>query len=84
VFLAGVSVPDRLVLKVASRLHIAGFNDIGGRLEAAVDTAAQLLALSVFDRDTILGTLIDCPPGLGELRATLLQQKAWRAREGTN
>jgi hypothetical protein len=41
-----------------------------------------MLALTIVDRDDILQVLVDCPDGLCELRAVLLKQQEWRAREG--
>ena len=42
-----------------------------------------MLALSIAHRDDILQVLVDCPEGLCELRAVLLQQQARRDREGS-
>jgi hypothetical protein len=41
-----------------------------------------VLALSIAHRDDLLRALVGCPEGLCELRAVLLQQQAWRGREG--
>ena len=43
---------------------------------------ARLLGLSTAERDEILAVLVDCPDGLGELRAVLVQQHEWRRCEG--
>ena len=80
--LAGVPVPDRLVLQLAGHLRAAGSHSIATRLEHACDTHVKLFALLIAERRSILAVLADCPPGLGELRAVLLQEHAWRAREG--
>jgi hypothetical protein len=80
--LAGVPVPDRLVLQLAGHLRAAGSHSIATRLEHACDTHVKLLALLIGERRSILAVLADCPPGLGELRAVLLQEHAWRVREG--
>ena len=80
--LAGITVPDRHVIEFAQMLRAAGSDDTAARLESGYEHQAKLLALSVEERDEILGVLVDCPDGLGELRATLLQQHEWRRREG--
>jgi hypothetical protein len=80
--LAGVPVPDRLVLTLTSKLRDAGLDDTAQRLEIAREHETKVLALEIPQRDDILKVLADCPPGLGELRAVLLQQQAWREREG--
>ena len=80
--LAGVPVPDRLVLTIARNLRHAGLDATAGRLENGYDTETKVLALSIAERDDILHVLVDCPEGLGELRAVLIQEHAWRVREG--
>ena len=52
------------------------------RLETACNEEIEVLALTVAERGDILQGLVDCPPGLGELRAVLLQDEAWRVRDG--
>ena len=80
--LAGIAVADRHVIEVARMLRDAGSDDTAARLESGYEHQARLLALSVEEPDEILGVLVDCPDGLGELRAVLLQQHEWRRREG--
>ena len=80
--LAGIAVADRHVIELAGMLREAGSDDTAARLESGYEHQARLLALSVDERDEILGVLVDCPDGLGELRAVLLQQHEWRRREG--
>jgi hypothetical protein len=80
--LAGVPVPDRLVLTLAHLLRDAELYMSADRLETACNEETEALALTVAERDDILRVLVDCPPGLGELRAVLLQEEAWRSREG--
>jgi hypothetical protein len=42
-----------------------------------------VLALDRDDREGLLRVMEDwCPPELGELRASILQQAAWRRAEG--
>ena len=55
---------------------------IAERLERAYDRQARIVALDIPDREPILRVLEDCPEGLVELRATLLQEHVWRKREG--
>ncbi len=80
--LAGLNVVDRYVLELARMLRKAGCDDTAARLESGYEHQAKLLALSVEERDEILGVLVDCPDGLRELRAVLLQQHEWRVRQG--
>ena len=41
-----------------------------------------MLGLSIAERDEILAALGDCPEGLSELREALVQEAAWRDRDG--
>ena len=82
--LAGVEVEDWHVPGIARLLRQRGRESTAARLDDAYDRKAQVLALSLLERDHILTALIDCPDGLGELRATLLQQRLWRRAEGLN
>ena len=52
------------------------------RLERAYDREARIVALDMPDREAILRVLEECPEGLLELRATLLQERVWLQREG--
>jgi hypothetical protein len=54
-------------------LRNAGCDDTATRLESGYEHQARLLALWTAERDEILAVLVDCPEGLGELRATLLK-----------
>ncbi len=63
-------------------LRDAGCDDTAARLESGYEHQARLLGLSTAERDEILAVLVDCPDGLGELRAVLVQQHEWRVREG--
>jgi hypothetical protein len=82
VFLAGIPVADPLVLELARQLRDAGFDNTAERIESARDRDARIVALEITDRNNLLEVLVDCPDGLGELRATLLKEKVWREREG--
>jgi hypothetical protein len=79
--LAAIHVPDRHVLELAQMLRDAGSEGTAARLESGYEHQAKLLALSVEERDEILAALVDCPDGLGELWATLLQPHEWCLRE---
>jgi hypothetical protein len=80
VFLAGIAIEDKLVLTLAANLPDAGLDETAERLETAYDRETAVLALSVAHRDDLLQVLVECPEGLCELRAVLLQQQEWRAR----
>ena len=80
--LAGIPIDDKLVLTLASRLSDGGLYVTAVRLKTACDLEVKVLALEIRERDEILQVLVDCPEGLRELRAVLLQQQAWRDREG--
>jgi hypothetical protein len=51
-------------------------------LRYALARDVKVLALEIDERETILVALEDPPEGLAELRAVLLQEHAWRAKEG--
>jgi hypothetical protein len=78
-FLAGVPVPDRLVLELA---RLVDDEDLETKLRGAHGREIKVLALETDERETILTTLVDPPAGLEELRAVLLQEHVWRIREG--
>jgi hypothetical protein len=50
VFLAGVAIPDRLVLELVRDLHAAGFDNTAERLERAWSGEVRVLALDARDR----------------------------------
>jgi hypothetical protein len=53
------------------------------KLERAWAAETRVLALDRDDREGLLRVMEDwCPPELGELRASILQQAAWRRAEG--
>ena len=81
-WLAGIPVADKTVLWLAASLREAELVDTAERLEYAYDHEARTVALDVPDREAILRVLEECPEGLVELRATLLQEQVWRQREG--
>jgi hypothetical protein len=80
--LAGISVRDEDVLELARLLHDAGFDDTAEALIVALEAEQELVALLIQDREAILATLIDPPPGLVALRDLLFTEYEWRRREG--
>ena len=80
--LAGIPIDDKRVLTLALKLRDAGLIETAERLETAYDQETKVLALTIVHRDDILQVLVDCPDGLCELRALMLKQQEWRAREG--
>ena len=94
--LAGVPVPDRLVIQIAQKLRDAGHDDTAERLETAYDQETKVLALSISARDNILQVVVDCPTDWasserpccssksGEYAKELAERRtAGRARGGT-
>jgi hypothetical protein len=79
VFLAGVPVPDRLVLTLAS---LVDDEVLEMKLRRAVVRETKVLALELDERDTILLAVEDPPEGPEELRGVLLAEREWRQREG--
>jgi hypothetical protein len=79
IFLAGLPVPDRLVLELAG---LVDDEDLEMRLRGALARDVKVLALEVTERETIVRALDDPPPGLEELRGVLLAEHTWRRREG--
>jgi hypothetical protein len=79
-WLAGIPVADKTVLWLAASLREAELVDTAERLERADDREARIDALDALDREAILRVLEECPEGLVELRATLLQERVWLRR----
>jgi hypothetical protein len=82
VLLAGLDVPDRLVLELAQCLRAQGLDDTAETLEDAYDGERGIVSLTIADREAILGALDDCPYGLSELQGVLLLEHEWRLTEG--
>ena len=82
VYLAGIPVPDRLVLELARRLRDAELVDTAERLEGAYDRQARIVALEISDREALLRVLEDGPEEFAELRGVLVNEVVWRKREG--
>jgi hypothetical protein len=83
VFLAGIHVSDRLVLEFARRLRAAELDVTAAKLERAWSNETRILALELEDRESLLRVMEDwCPPELGDLRATLVQEHVSRRAQG--
>jgi hypothetical protein len=52
------------------------------RLRGALARGVRVLALEIHERETIVRALDDPPPGLQELRATLVQEHVGRLKDG--
>ena len=61
--LAGISVPDRLVVELANRLRDAGFDLTAETLEDAYDRGTAVVALTIEDREVILRCWRTAPTG---------------------
>lgn len=81
-WLAGIPVPDTAVVELIDRLHAAELDRHADHLQRTLGRGARIVALDESDRHAILRVLEDCPGELLELRATLIQEAAWRLREG--
>jgi hypothetical protein len=83
VLLAGLEVPERLVLELAHCLRTMGCEDTANTLEDAYDGGNGIVSLATADRDAIQRALADCPYGLSELRSVmLLEQRRLHATAG--
>ena len=80
--LAGLPLPDRLVLELAQCLRTEGLNDTAETLEDAYLSGHDVVALTISDREVILRALDYRPYGLSELRGVLLMEHEWRVGEG--
>ena len=77
-FLAGLDVPDRLVLELARCLRAQGHEDTAGSLEQACQAERDFVPLTAVDREAILRALDECSYGLADLRGVLTMEHAWR------
>lgn len=81
ILIAGIPIHRGDALLLVRLLGRAGALDTAHRISKALEHDARV-ALQIADRDEVLGVLVDCPDGLLELRATLLEEAAWRRAEG--
>ena len=80
--LAGLEVPERLVMELARCLRLEGLNETAETLEDASADERDIVALTISDREAIRRALEYCPYGLSELRGVLLLEHEWRQTEG--
>jgi hypothetical protein len=79
VYLAGLRIPDEDVREL---ITLVG-EPTRSLLEKSLAMEAEIVALTIEDRDRILWALDDVrTDALTELRGVLLQEHEWRAREG--
>jgi hypothetical protein len=79
VYLAGLRIPDEDVREL---IRLVG-EPTRSLLEKSLAMEAEIVALTIEDRDRILWALDDVrTDALTELRGVLLQEHEWRAREG--
>ena len=78
-FLCGLDVPDRRILRLARPVDDTKLET---KLRKALARDDRALALDREERETILASLDDPPAGLEDLRAVLLNQYVWRRAEG--
>ena len=81
-WLAGIPVADPAVLDLIDRLRAAGLDTTADHLQRTHERGARIVALDEAGRHAILRVLEDCTDDLLELRATLVQEAAWRQAEG--
>lgn len=80
--LAGLELPDRLVVELAQCLRMEGLDDTAETLEDGFANERGTVSLTLSDREAILGALEYCPYGLSELRAVLRLEDEWREAQG--
>ena len=73
----GVPIDERLLGELARVVD----RKLAQRLDTALLYRAKVLGLTVVEREAILKALENPPPGLEELRATLLRDPRWRLSE---
>jgi hypothetical protein len=78
-FLAGLSIPDRLVLKIA---HLVPDDELETKLRHALAQDVRVLGLEISEREAILAVLDDPPAELAQLRAVLLEEHVSRLQTG--
>jgi hypothetical protein len=79
-YLAGLRIPDEDVRELAKLVD----EPTRSFLEKSLGLEAEVVALTIDDRERILGALDDArTDALAELRAVLLHEHEWRFREGS-
>ena len=80
--IAGIPVRREDALVLVRLLQRAGAFEAARRISNAHASNELDVALRIEDRDAVLRVLAECPDGLLELRATLVQEAAWRQAVG--
>ena len=80
--IAGIPVRREDALVLVRLLQRAGAFEAARRISNAHASNELEVALRIEDRDAVLRVLVECPDGLLELRATLVQEAAWRQAVG--
>jgi hypothetical protein len=75
-------VADDQVVELLARLRDVDLTTTADHLQRTLDRGARIVALDDDDRHALLRVLEDCPDGLTDLRATLVQEVVWRQAEG--
>ena len=70
--LAGAEVSDSSAAHLACLLHDSGEQALAFHIGHAIDHLHDHVVLTARDREAVRRALMDCPPGLEDLRATLL------------
>jgi hypothetical protein len=78
VFLAGLHVPDTLLLELARCLRAQGHADTATTIEESRDAEREFVPLTSVDREAIFHALEECSYGLADLRGVLAMEHAWR------
>jgi hypothetical protein len=75
VILDGVPVPERHVGELVRRMRDAGFGQLADRLTATQERQTSFIALTINEREQILGVLDDPSDALTELRGVLSEEQ---------
>ena len=79
VYLAGLRIPDEDVREIIRLVD----EPTRSLLEKSLALEAEVVALTIDDRERILSALDDVrTDALAELRGALISEREWRAREG--
>jgi len=79
VYLAGLRIPDEDVREIIRLVD----EPTRSFLEKSLALEAEVVALTIDDRERILSALDDVrTDALAELRGALISEREWRAREG--
>jgi hypothetical protein len=78
-FLAGIPIPDDLVLELA---RLVDDPALAERLEDNYGRMTRVVGLTIPERETIMRALEDAPDGLEQLRAVLVREHVARVRDG--